>query len=118
MKISGVIGVIIITFIVIFVASLTYSQVESIREAQNKKTDQSIEGSITSIHKNTTIEIDGSLIPYWTVTLTDSSSENNMYHMIFEDTYPPLQNMPLRFYYRNVPKDDTTYLWITQIEQR
>ena len=117
MKITGIIGVIIVTFIIIFVASITYSKVESIRETQNNKADQFFEGSIIHINKNTTIQIDKSTIPYWIVTLRDESNESTSYPMIFEDTYPPLQNISLRLYYRTETVDDETYFWITQIEQ-
>jgi len=118
MKISGIIGVIVITFIVIFIASITFAHVESIREEQNQKKDQSIQGTITSIQQNSTIQLDKESVSVWTVTLTDiKTSEPTQYQMIFEKTYPPHQGLDLRFYYSKIMKDNSEYLLISHIEQ-
>src|SRR6056297_1231842 len=107
MKISGIIGVIIITFIVIFIASITFAHVESIREEQNQKKDQSIQGTITSIQQKSTIQLDKESVSVWTVTLTDIKTSESMQHqMIFEKTYPPHQGLDLRFYYSKIMKDN------------
>ncbi|MBS3802901.1 MAG: hypothetical protein KGY65_09165 [Candidatus Thermoplasmatota archaeon] len=118
MKISGIIGVIVITFIVIFIAAITFAHVESIREEQNQKKDQSIQGTITSIQQNSTIKLDKETVSFWTVTLTDrETSESTQYQMIFKGTYPPHQGLDLRFYYSKIMKDNSEYLLISQIEQ-
>lgn len=118
MKISGIIGVIVITFIVIFIASITFAHVESIREEQNQKKDQSIQGTITAIQQNSTIQIDGETVSFWTVTLTDiKTSESMQYQMIFEETYPPYQGLHLRFYYSKTEYENRDYFLISQIEQ-
>jgi len=118
MKPSGILGVIIITFIVIFIASITFSHVESIREAQNQKKDQFIEGTITSIQENNTVKIENTVVTSWTVILSDQGeSTTGTYQMIFEETYPPLTGLNLRFYYSTIIKDNSEYLWISQIEK-
>ena len=118
MKPSGILGVIIITFIVIFIASITFSHVESIREAQNQKNNQFIEGTINSIQENNTVKIENTVVTFWTVILSDQGeSTTSTYQMIFEETYPPHTGLNLRFYYSPVEKENNTFLWITQIER-
>jgi len=118
MKPSGILGVIIITFIVIFIASITFSHVESIRESQNQKKDQFIMGTITSIQETNTVKIENTVVTFWTVILSNQDeSTTSTYQMIFEETYPPLAGLNLRFYYSTVEKENNTFLWITQIER-
>jgi len=118
MKISGIIGVIVITFIVIFIASITFVHVESIREEQNQKKDQSIQGTITSIQQNNTIQVNGEKVSFWTVTISETeNSDHTKYQMIFEGAYPPHQGLDLRFYYSKTEYENREYFLISHIEQ-
>ena len=119
MKITGVIGVIIITFIILIVAAFTYSYVEKIREEQNKIKDLSINGQVINITFNDTITINSSPISVWNVTLSEIKNPKNSteYSMIFEETYPPNAGLSLRFYYDKIKQNETSYLWITEIEK-
>jgi hypothetical protein len=117
MKVTGIIGVIIITFIVIIVAAFTFVHVESIREKQLEKKNRSVEGWVIDISQNETVDIDSESVALYDVTLsTNKTAENNTtYKMIFEEVYPPYLNVKLRFYYNPINND--SYLWITEIEQ-
>ena len=118
MKLTGVIGVIIITFIVIIVAAFTFAHVESIREQQQQRKDKSLEGIVENITLSNSIFFKGEEIPYYQVIIkTPSANETMSYHMIFEDTYPPLKDILLRFYYNEISQNQNTFLWITDIEQ-
>ena len=118
MKITGVIGVIIITIIIILVASITYSHVESIRKQQDNKKDLFINGYVENMTKKGTITMNKSPVQLWNVTLSDQSSPKNIsnYLMIFEETYPPHPAIHLRFYYSKITQVNINYLWITDIE--
>jgi hypothetical protein len=118
MKITGIIGVIIITFIVILIASITYSHVESIREQQNEKNNLYIDGYVSNIESNRTIYINKSPLTIWKVTLSEHSREMNTteYLMIFKETYPPHSDLYLRFYYSKIQQNEIEYLLITAIE--
>ena len=116
MKITGVVGVIIVTFIILIVASITYSHVESIRKQQNEKKDLFINGYVENLTKKETITLNKSPVTVWKVTLSEQSSENRPnYLMIFEETYPPHPDVYLRLYYTKLTKDNIEYLWITEI---
>mgnify|MGYP006273240883 FL=1 len=116
MKITGVVGVIIVTFIILIVASITYSHVESIRKQQNEKKDLFINGYVENLTKKETITLNKSPVTVWKVTLSEQSSENRSnYLMIFEETYPPHPDVYLRLYYTKLTKDNIEYLWITEI---
>ena len=119
MKVTGIIGVIIITFIVIVVAAFTYVHVESIRERQLEKKNQSVEGWIRAVSQNETVDIDSETVALYYVTLSDNGIDNNntTFKMIFEDVYPPYLNVHLRFYYDLINKENDRYYWITDIER-
>lgn len=118
MKITGVVGVIIVTFIIIIVASITYSHVESIRKQQNEKKDLFIDGYVENLTKKGTVTINKSPVTMWKVTLLDQSLPQNKsnFQMIFEETYPPHTGVYLRFYYTKITQENIEYLWITDIE--
>ncbi len=120
MKLTGIIGVIAITFIVIIIAAFTYAHVESIREGQNEKKDQFIEGFLVAVHQNEPIIIDDKSVIVYTVTLSEPMNLENKtdYFMIFEDTYPPHPEIILEFYYETIKQNNVNYFWITHIEQK
>jgi hypothetical protein len=120
MKLTGIIGVIAVTFIVIIIAALTYAHVESIREGQNEKKDLFIEGFLVEIQQNQPITLNDKSVTVYTVTLSDPLDLENKtdYVMIFEDTYPPHPEIILKFYYESIKQNDVNYFWITHIEQK
>lgn len=118
MKITGIIGVIIITFIIIIVASITYSHVESIRKHQDNRKDLFIDGYVENVTKKGTITLNKSSVTIWNVSLSDQSmpGNNSNVQMIFEETYPPHTGIYLRFYYKKMTQDNSDYLWITDVD--
>ena len=119
MKLTGIVGVIVVTFIVIVIAAFTYIHVESIRERQEEKTGQFVEGFLVAINKQEQIIIDDKLVWIYQVTLSeqDSFQDTSNYLMIFEETYPPSADHTLRFYYKEIKQNDTNYYWIFHIDQ-
>ena len=118
MKFTAIIGVISITIIVLIVAAFTFAHVESIREQQLKKANQSIQGWVTDISKSESIVYQSNTVDVYVVTLSNESVENNTmsYNMIFMDTYPPFFNVHLRFYYEKITQGPDSFFIIHDIE--
>jgi len=119
MKLTGIIGVISITIIVIIVAAFTFAHVESIREQQNKKNDQSMDGWVHNISLKETIEYMSKSVDVYRVTLSNTSDDNDTlaYNMIFIDSYPPYVDVHLRFFFDQVTQQGNTYFLIHEIEK-
>lgn len=119
MKLTAIIGVISITLIVIIVAAFTFAHVESIREQQIKKNNQSIEGWVNNITKKESVYYNLKTVDVYLVKLSNNSDEINSmsYNMIFLDTYPPYLNVHLRFYYDQITQDGNIYFLIDEIER-
>ena len=114
MKFTGIIGVIIITILVIIIASLTYVRVESLREEQMRTHNQFFEGVVISINQSGSIVYNDNTKTVWTVILSNNSNEKS-YSMIFDETYPPQSDLSLRFYYKTYNYDDESYYVITSL---
>lgn len=119
MKLTGIIGVIVVTFIVIVIAAFTYIHVESIRERQEAKSGQFIQGFLVTINKQEQITLDDKPVWVYQVNLSkhDSSQDKSEYLMIFEETYPPSSNHTFRFYYEELKQNNINYFWIIHIDQ-
>jgi len=114
MKFTGIIGVIVITILVVIIASLTYIRVESLREEQMKKHNQFVEGLVISINKTGSINYEDTNQTVWTVILSNNSIENS-YLMIFDETYPPQTGLSLQFYFDRFVQDNNQYYVITSV---
>lgn len=119
MKVSGVIGVVFITVIVIIVAAFTFAHVESIREQQLEKKNRSIQGWVQEINESNSIFIDEESYSLYTVHLSNKSESNTSvsYNMVFVDTYPPYRDLHLKFYYDPIVQNNVTIYVVTFIEQ-
>lgn len=119
MKVSGVIGVIFITIIVIIVAAFTFAHVESIREQQLEKKNRSIQGWVQEINESDSIFISEESYPLYEVHLSNTSESNESvtYNMVFVETYPPYENLHLKFYYDLIVQNNVTIYMVTYIEQ-
>ena len=114
MKFTGIIGVIVITVLVIMIASFTYVRVESLREEQMRIHNQFVEGFVISINQSGSVVYNDNTQTVWTIILSNNSIENS-YSMIFDGTYPPQSDLSLRFYYKTYNYDDEYYYIITSV---
>jgi len=117
MKFTGIVGVIVITLLVIIIASLTYVRVESLRQEQIKMDTMFIEGMVSNITQSGTISYHGSDVIVWNITISKINDvrENQSYNMIFDETYPPHSGLNLRFYYSEFIQNDQTYINVTSV---
>jgi hypothetical protein len=117
MKFTGIVGVIVITLLVIIIASLTYVRVESLRQEQIKMDTIFIEGMVSNITQSGTISYHGSDMIVWNITISKINDvwENQSYNMIFDETYPPHSGLNLRFYYSEFTQNDQTYINVTSV---
>ncbi len=107
-SISAITGVAVIAIIIVLAAAFVYYHVESIK----KSSPLHIEGMVVDIHRN--LSFSNNYV--WDVTLDVDGIENS-YHMVFNETYPPLYNLHLRFYYVTVTINGVECLDIQKIEQ-
>ena len=117
MKFTGILGVIVITILVIIIASLTYIRVESLREEQMRIANQHVEGMVSVVNKTGSINYNEQTFDVWSITLTNGSASNS-YQMIFDETYPPQTGLNLQFYYDVINQDDTEYYLIKLIKDQ
>jgi len=95
----GIIGVVILVILILFIASITYSYVESIRTKTINEISDYLDGTIIDLHENNTIQFKDEKYQIYTVTLRDNNNETNTYNMIFYDLYPPHEEFFFRLYY-------------------
>lgn len=95
----GIIGVFILAILILFIASITYSYVESIRNKPINEIKDFLDGTITALQKNHTILFNNHQYQIYTVTLKDTQNETKLYNMIFYNLYPPHEDIAFRLYY-------------------
>ena len=108
--VSAVYGVIVITIATIIIAAFTYYHIETINKS-GKTDNLYIEGLVLQINKNLSFKTD-----VWDVIL-DQDGNRTLYHMIFNETYPPIEGINLRFYYKNIIINDMYCYMIYEVEQ-
>lgn len=108
--ISAIYGVIVITIATIIIAAFTYYHIESINRSE-RDGYLYIEGMVLQINKNLSFRSD-----VWDVILKQDGNKT-LYHMIFNETYPPLEEINLRFYYKNIVINNTYCYIIYEVEQ-
>ncbi|HEC89984.1 MAG TPA: hypothetical protein ENI44_05335 [Thermoplasmatales archaeon] len=107
LHLSAVYGVILITIATIIVAAFTYYYIDKSQTGDYKF----IEGLVLQVNKNLTFNS-----AIWDVILEQNGSKT-LYHMIFNETYPPLESLNLKFYYTNIIINDTYIYVIHEVEQ-
>ncbi|RLF57486.1 MAG: hypothetical protein DRN27_07665 [Thermoplasmata archaeon] len=73
----GIIGVVVLGILVLFIAAITYSYVEGIRNKQISEITDYLDGSITGIQENNTILFNDHHYNVYSVTLKDNQNETN-----------------------------------------
>lgn len=116
--ISAVVGVIAIFIITLLVAIPVFIYVESVRTDEKDIEVSYMEGFVEKIENNYKISLNNKSLKVWTVTLIHNVSGNKeIYYMIFDKIYPPLEGFQLRFFYKTFILNDTEYLEIYDIKK-
>ena len=112
----GIIGVVILLILILFIASITYSYVESIRTKTINEITDYLDGTITDLQENNTIQFKDEKYQIYTVTLRDNNNETNTYNMIFYDLYPPHEEIFFRFYYDLISQSEGEVYRIVRVD--
>lgn len=116
--ISAVAGVIAIFMITLLIAIPVFIYVESVRTDEKDSEVFYIDGFLEKIETNYKITLNNKSIDVWEVTLVkDFDGDTEIYFMIFDETYPPLEGFQLRFFYNKFVFNDTEYLEIYDIKK-
>ena len=112
----GIIGVVILLILILFIASITYSYVESIRNKTINEITDYLDGTITDLHENNTILFKNKNYQKYTVTLRNNNNETNIYNMVFYNLYPPHEEISFRLYYDLISQSDDNVYRIVRVD--
>lgn len=112
----SIIGVIILAIIVIIIALITYSYVESIRKKPDSEITDFIKGIVIDIRKNNSIKYNNEMYPIFDVVIQNERNEINELKMFFYNLYPPMQENEYRFFYEPIIKNTTSIYRIVRVE--
>ncbi len=116
--ISGIVGIIAIFMIILLIAIPVFIYVESVRTDKKDNEVFYIEGLVEKIETNYKITLNNKSMDVWEVTLIQNFSDNKeIYYMIFDEIYPPLEGFQLRFSYKKFIFNDTEYLDIYDLKK-
>jgi len=117
--ISAIIGVIVMVAITVTIAASVFVYVELVRLEGEGGEPLHIEGWVENIETNFTIPFKNKSINVWQVTLNQNISDNigNIYQMIFDEPYPPLEGFHLQFFYNQYLYNNTEYLLIYDVKR-
>ena len=109
--ISAVFGIIAIFMITLLIAIPVFIYVESVRTDEKDSEVFYIDGFVEKIETNYKINLNNKSMDVWEVTLVqDFNGGKELYYMIFDETYPPLEGFQLRFYYnKNIKNSKKIY---------
>jgi hypothetical protein len=112
----GVIGIVILAIIVLIVALITYTYVESIRNRPDDEISDFLKGNLFDITEKDTIEYNNDVYRLFEVTLTNPENETRSYDMFFYQLYPPMEQLDYRFYYEKINLQNTTIYRIVRVD--
>jgi hypothetical protein len=112
----GIIGVIILAIIILIVASITYSYVESIRIKPVSEISDHFEGIVLEIMKEDIISYHKKEYQVYNVKILHPDNKTISYDMFFYDLYPPLENLNMQLYYDYITLESESFYRIVRIE--